>query len=461
MVSWGSIIPRRGARGWNRTASTAVLILAASLLGAAPAQGTGSSPTWQDIEQAKGDVASTAALLTELNAALDGLEDEAAALGDAAVQAGAAYRQANAAAADAQARLDRIEAERDMVRSQVAAYKQQAGALAAQAYKTGSTTTELLLLLESPSEATGTVHGMALAQWVGNSVGSSYGEAVAAERVAEQLAQQADSVRRELARQAKAVLQLENEAVLAAAAVNEQAERQHRRADVLYSKLADLNNTTAELEAERRRQREAKESYAAQQDASRRAAESVSQGSSPGAGEGGAGVPARQPPSLPAKETEPRDKPTPRPDSDSKPPSAAVPDPEPTPTSEPAPGPPPTSPPAPGPVQPADPIAVDDPAAAQGYASGQLAAYGWNAAAESLCLINLWNRESGWRTSAYNPYSGAYGIPQALPGHKMAAAGSDWRTSFRTQVNWGLGYIQSRYGSPCAAWQHSEDRGWY
>ena len=236
MVSWGSIIPRRGARGWNRTASTAVLILAASLLGAAPAQGTGSSPTWQDIEQAKGDVASTAALLTELNAALDGLEDEAAALGDAAVQAGAAYRQANAAAADAQARLDRIEAERDMVRSQVAAYKQQAGALAAQAYKTGSTTTELLLLLESPSEATGTVHGMALAQWVGNSVGSSYGEAVAAERVAEQLAQQADSVRRELARQAKAVLQLENEAVLAAAAVNEQAERQHRRADVLYSK---------------------------------------------------------------------------------------------------------------------------------------------------------------------------------------------------------------------------------
>lgn len=77
------------------------------------------------------------------------------------------------------------------------------------------------------------------------------------------------------------------------------------------------------------------------------------------------------------------------------------------------------------------------------------------------CLDSLWTRESGWSSTADNPSSSAYGIPQALPGSKMSSAGSDWATNPVTQIRWGLGYIQDRYGSPCSAWGHSESNGWY
>ncbi|GAA2421612.1 hypothetical protein GCM10010191_36500 [Actinomadura vinacea] len=77
------------------------------------------------------------------------------------------------------------------------------------------------------------------------------------------------------------------------------------------------------------------------------------------------------------------------------------------------------------------------------------------------CLQKLWNKESGWNYKAANPSSGAYGIPQALPGSKMSSAGADWRTNYKTQIKWGLGYIEDRYGSPCKAWGHSESVGWY
>jgi uncharacterized protein YabE (DUF348 family) len=77
------------------------------------------------------------------------------------------------------------------------------------------------------------------------------------------------------------------------------------------------------------------------------------------------------------------------------------------------------------------------------------------------CLVALWDRESGWRTTASNSYSGAYGIPQALPGSKMASAGADWRTNPATQIEWGLGYIKGRYGTPCDAWGAFQSKGWY
>ena len=77
------------------------------------------------------------------------------------------------------------------------------------------------------------------------------------------------------------------------------------------------------------------------------------------------------------------------------------------------------------------------------------------------CLVALWNRESGWNVYANNSSSGAYGIPQALPGSKMASAGADWATNPATQISWGLSYITSRYGNPCGAWAHSETVGWY
>lgn len=77
------------------------------------------------------------------------------------------------------------------------------------------------------------------------------------------------------------------------------------------------------------------------------------------------------------------------------------------------------------------------------------------------CLVTLWERESNWRVNATNRSSGAYGIPQALPGTKMASAGEDWLTNPETQIKWGLGYIKGRYGSPCGALAHSNKFGWY
>ena len=78
---------------------------------------------------------------------------------------------------------------------------------------------------------------------------------------------------------------------------------------------------------------------------------------------------------------------------------------------------------------------------------------GWTGA-QWTCLDRLWTRESGWRVHTENRSSGAYGIPQAHPGRKMASAGRDWRDNAATQIRWGLGYIDNRYGAPCGAWRH-------
>ena len=112
----------------------------------------------------------------------------------------------------------------------------------------------------------------------------------------------------------------------------------------------------------------------------------------------------------------------------------------------------------------ARPAAAAQPVTASGspqqIAEGMLGSYGWPSSQFS-CLQPLWNAESGWNASASNTSSGAYGIPQALPGSKMASAGPDWQTSAATQIRWGLGYIRSVYGSPCAAWSHEQAYGWY
>jgi hypothetical protein len=122
------------------------------------------------------------------------------------------------------------------------------------------------------------------------------------------------------------------------------------------------------------------------------------------------------------------------------------------------------APPAPAPASQqqsaAPPAAAPVPSgSAQQIAMSMLASYGWSSSQFS-CLDPLWQRESGWNVYASSP-SGAYGIPQALPGSKMASAGADWQTNAATQIRWGLGYIQAIYGSPCGAWAHSQATGWY
>jgi len=134
---------------------------------------------------------------------------------------------------------------------------------------------------------------------------------------------------------------------------------------------------------------------------------------------------------------------------------APAPAPEPAPAAEPAPAPEPAPEPEPAPV-----VAVNDPAGAQAYAAGQLGSYGW-AQDQMQCLVTLWTKESDWTTTATNPSSGAYGIVQSLPAEKMASAGADYLTNYRTQINWGLNYIKERYQSPCGALNFHYANNWY
>lgn len=112
-----------------------------------------------------------------------------------------------------------------------------------------------------------------------------------------------------------------------------------------------------------------------------------------------------------------------------------------------------------GSTAPTVPAAAPDPGTAQAIAYKLLPSFGFSTD-QYGCLNNIYTRESGWRYNAYNA-SGAYGIPQALPGSKMATAGSDWQTNPATQIKWGLGYIKDRYGTPCNAWSFWQAHSWY
>ncbi len=103
---------------------------------------------------------------------------------------------------------------------------------------------------------------------------------------------------------------------------------------------------------------------------------------------------------------------------------------------------------------------VPSPGTAMAYALTYIKKFDWDQQQYS-CLVKLWNRESNWRVLAENKQSGAYGIPQALPGRKMQTEGADWRTNPETQIRWGAKYIAGRYSTPCGALVHSNEIGWY
>jgi hypothetical protein len=103
---------------------------------------------------------------------------------------------------------------------------------------------------------------------------------------------------------------------------------------------------------------------------------------------------------------------------------------------------------------------LPDPGTAKAIGYTLVIARGWDVG-QYDCLVALFDRESHWNVYSSNSVSGAYGIPQALPGSKMASVGADWQTNPATQITWGLNYIAGRYGDPCGAWASSQARGWY
>ncbi len=239
--------------------------------------------------------------------------------------------------------------------------------------------------------------GLSRAAQLTNVYGGVAARAKAAKADAETLSRQANVAEAERVRLASEAVIAADAALRAHRAAEERVAGQQATLDTLYAQLASLRDRSVELE----RQFRVGEQIARDQAARDAAAAAAAAATAPGAGAGDGG--------------------------DN--------------------GPPPTG------------IVVDR-AGAKAYAAGVLPGYGWGSE-QFRCLDLLWMRESGWRADAYNASSGAYGIPQSLPGSKMAAAGADWRTNAATQINWGLSYISGRYGSPCSAWAHSEAYNWY
>lgn len=94
----------------------------------------------------------------------------------------------------------------------------------------------------------------------------------------------------------------------------------------------------------------------------------------------------------------------------------------------------------------------------QQYARQRLAARGIGDDANYRALVQLWNKESGWNPNAVNKGSGAFGIAQILP---SAHPDVPRNLSAQQQIDWGINYILGRYGSPSAAWSHSQRKNWY
>lgn len=118
--------------------------------------------------------------------------------------------------------------------------------------------------------------------------------------------------------------------------------------------------------------------------------------------------------------------------------------------------------PTPTPAPVAQPQRLTPPKTNREIGAELAATYGWTGQ-QFTCLERLWTGESNWNHLSYNRSSGATGIPQSLPGSKMASAGADYMTNPATQIKWGLSYISGRYGTPCSAYSQWQARSphWY
>ncbi|WP_235564233.1 lytic transglycosylase domain-containing protein [Arthrobacter sp. Soil762] len=392
----------------------------------------GGYPSWQDVQNAKQSEAGKAAEVTRINGLLGGLQTEAEALGNAAVTSAAEYAKAEAALQAATSTVDVLTAQTARAAAELGQYKKEIGALAAQSYKTGGTNMGFFVALDAVQN--NSIQGLNIVQIVSDKTAALVNKSAAAERISRALAEQEQAARAERERLSGEARTKLDAAQSAQQAMSRQIAEQQERGQELTAQLASLKGTTAAVEGEFRQGQVALAAYETAQAAKRAAAQEQARQQAEAAARAAALAAAQKPaPSPPAV--------------------PGVPAPPPVPSPTPVPPPVVVVPSVPG-------GAVNDPAGAKTYAAGQLGAYGWGQD-QFPCLASLWTKESNWLTTATNPYSGAYGIAQSLPASKYASAGSDWLTSYRTQVNWGLSYIADRYGSPCGAWNHSVANNWY
>ncbi|MGN7148544.1 lytic transglycosylase domain-containing protein [Arthrobacter sp. SAFR-179] len=428
----------------------AIALAGATALPAAAEEPPGGYPSWADVQQAQSSEAAKAAEITSINGLLDGLQAQSEAAGDAAVRSAADHAAADAELQAATARVQTLSAQAARADDQLARYRKDIGALAVQSYKTGGTNTGFFVALDALG--TNSAQGLNLVKLVGDKTAALVNKAAAAGKVAAALREQEQVARGERERLAGEAKVKSEAARSARDALARQVTEEQQHSGELTAQLAALKGTTAAVEGEYRQGKAALAAYEAAQAAKRAAAEEQARRQAEAAAKAAAAAaqqPKQPPPPAPA-------------------PVGANPAPA-APANNPAPAVPVAPPPPPAPALPSPPAvvvpsvpggAVNDPGAAKSYASGRLAAFGWGQD-QFLCLAQLWSKESNWLTTATNAWSGAYGIAQALPPGKYASAGSDWLTSYRTQVDWGLGYIRDRCGSPCGAWNHSVSLNWY
>lgn len=416
--------------------------------GAAESVPPGGYPSWEDVERAKLTEAGTAKEITLIAGLLDGLQSQSEALGNAAVASAAESAAADAALAASTAKVESLAERAGTAKAELIRHRKDIGALAAQSYKTGGTNMGFFVALDAIEN--NNVHGLNVVHLVGGKTAGLVDKAAAAGKITASLADQEKSARTERERLSREAAEKLAAARSAQEAMARQLTEERQRSRELTGQLASLKGTTAAVEGEFRRGQAALAAYEAAQEAKRAAAGEEARRRAAAA----AAAAKVQPPAVPAPM-----RPAPADPAPENPPAG---NPVPANPAPPVPAPAPAAPPSPpAVVVPSAPAgAVNDPAGAKSYASGRLGAYGWGSD-QFLCLARLWTKESNWLTTATNPYSGAYGIPQALPPGKYSSAGSDWLTNYRTQIEWGLGYIRERYGSPCSAWNHSVARNWY
>lgn len=389
------------------TRSAAVAVLVAGLVTAevaGPAAAETAYPSWDEVAAAKANASSAQAQVDRINGLLAGLQSSANTAADAAIQRAAELGAAQAALQAAAQKATDLASQAATATSAADTLRRQSGTLAAQLSRgRGSDVSVRLFLSDSTATADSLLYQLGAVSKLAERSNALLQQATSQKNLASSLSAQAaaaQTVRHQRDADAKKAY---DTATFAKAAADAAVADQQTRADTLYAQLASLKNTQASVERQ----------YA-EGEAARKAAEQPAStgggggsgggGSSGGGSSGGSGGGA---------------------DSSAPPPGVVV-----------------------------------NPAAAQAYAASRLPAYGWGSEQMS-CLIKLWTKESSWRADAYNRSSGAYGIPQALPGSKMASAGGDWMTNADTQINWGLRYISGRYGSPCAAWSFHLGHNWY
>ncbi|TCU51123.1 hypothetical protein [Curtobacterium sp. PhB146] len=399
------------SRGVLVAAAVVVGALVAPVLTAVPASAT-EYPTWQDVQRAKGNETAKRAEVTKVQAALQSAQDEAAAKSQAALTASSKADAAEAELAEATQAATSLQAQAQRASETAERAQTRAGQLAANLYRDGSTN-QMTTRIATAGNPDQLLYQLGALDQLSSTWSGVMDEASVAAGTASSLHEQAERAETERATRAQAAEERSAAAKSAEAVANAAVESTEQHSDELYAQLASLRDTTAKQaagyelgqkvaaqKAEQQRKRAA--AAAAQAAAAASASADTGSGGSTNAG-GGTG----------------------------------------------------TSYPSTGGV-------VVDPAAAQAYARSALSSYGWGDDQFS-CLVSLWTQESGWRANALNASSGAYGIPQSLPADKMSAAGADWRTNANTQINWGLAYIKSAYGSPCGAWGHemSVNPHWY